>query len=76
MQRCDLPWPGRRDPVCPARRMVIDALSDEQVAQLDGIAAALLTRLDPERRFAALTYPRDDDDTTICEARLTGTSTD
>jgi len=64
------------DHVRTARRMVIDALSEEQVGQLDGIAAALLARLDPERRFAALTYPRDDDDTAICEARLTGTASD
>ena len=64
------------DHVRTARRVVIDALSEEQVGQLDGIAAALLARLDPEGRFAAPNYPRDDADTAICEARLTGTATD
>jgi DNA-binding MarR family transcriptional regulator len=64
------------DHVRTARRFVIDALTDEQVAQLDGIAKSLLTTLDPEGRFAALTYPRDDDDAAICEARLTGTAAD
>jgi len=55
-----------------ARRFVIDALDDEQVGQLDGITRALLGRLDPEGRFAALTYPRDEDDQVLCEDRLTG----
>ncbi len=57
-----------------ARRYVIDALADEQVAQLDGITRALLGRLDPEGRFAALTYPRGDE--ALCEARLTGADAD
>lgn len=35
-----------------ARALVIDALTDEQVAQLEAITAALLTRLDPEDRLA------------------------
>ena len=35
-----------------ARSLVIDALTDEQVAQLEEITAALLTRLDPEDRLA------------------------
>ena len=35
-----------------ARSLVIDALTDEQVAQLEKITAALLTRLDPEDRLA------------------------
>lgn len=60
------------DHVRTARRFVIDALSDEQVRQLDGITRALLGRLDPEGRFAALTYPRDEDDQVLCEERLTG----
>jgi DNA-binding MarR family transcriptional regulator len=60
------------DHVRTARRFVIDALSEEQVVQLDGIAKSLLTTLDPDGRFAALTYPRDEDDTALCEARLTG----
>jgi len=60
------------DHVRTARRFVIDALDDEQVGQLDGITRALLGRLDPEGRFAALTYPRDEDDPALCEARLTG----
>ncbi|ROP61050.1 MarR family winged helix-turn-helix transcriptional regulator [Curtobacterium sp. ZW137] len=64
------------DHVRTARKYVIDALSDEQVAQLDGIAKSLLSTLDPEGRFAALTYPRDADDAAICEARLTGTAAD
>jgi DNA-binding MarR family transcriptional regulator len=38
--------------VCTARALVIDALSDEQVAQLEEITAALLTRLDPDDRLA------------------------
>jgi DNA-binding MarR family transcriptional regulator/GNAT superfamily N-acetyltransferase len=38
-----------------ARHFVIDALSDEQVGQLDAIARAMLQRLDPEGRLAALT---------------------
>lgn len=59
------------DHVRTARRFVIDALSDEQVRQLDGITRALLGRLDPEGRFAALTYPRDEDEV-LCEERLTG----
>lgn len=55
-----------------ARRFVIDALTDEQVGQLDGITRALLGRLDPDGHFAALTYPRDEDDQVLCEERLTG----
>lgn len=35
-----------------ARALVIDALTDEQVGQLEAITAALLTRLDPEDRLA------------------------
>lgn len=35
-----------------ARELVIDALSDEQVAQLEAIATALLARLDPDDRLA------------------------
>lgn len=35
-----------------ARALVIDALTDEQVAQLEAITAALLARLDPEDRLA------------------------
>ncbi|HEY0117181.1 MAG TPA: MarR family winged helix-turn-helix transcriptional regulator [Cellulomonas sp.] len=35
-----------------ARALVIDALTDEQVAQLEAITTALLTRLDPEDRLA------------------------
>ena len=35
-----------------ARALVIDALTDEQVAQLEEITAVLLTRLDPEDRLA------------------------
>jgi DNA-binding MarR family transcriptional regulator len=35
-----------------ARELVIDALSDEQVAQLEAITTALLTRLDPDGRLA------------------------
>ncbi|WP_081985029.1 GNAT family N-acetyltransferase [Curtobacterium sp. MR_MD2014] len=61
------------DHVRTARRFVIDALSDEQVRQLDGITRALLGRLDPEGRFAALTYPRSDGEV-LCEERLTGAS--
>jgi DNA-binding MarR family transcriptional regulator len=64
------------DHVRTARRFVIDALDDTQVAALDDITRALLTRLDPEGRFAAVTYPRDDDVPAICEARLTGTADD
>ncbi|MEV7934404.1 bifunctional helix-turn-helix transcriptional regulator/GNAT family N-acetyltransferase [Curtobacterium sp. NPDC089185] len=60
------------DHVRTARRFVIDALDDDQVGQLDGITRALLERLDPEGRFAALTYPREEDDPALCEARLTG----
>ncbi len=60
------------DHVRTARAFVIDALTAEQVAQLDAITRALLGRLDPEGRFAALTYPRDDDAPAICEERLTG----
>lgn len=55
-----------------ARAFVIDALTAEQVTQLDGITKALLGKLDPEGRFAAVSYPREEDDPTICEARLTG----
>jgi len=60
------------DHVRTARRFVVDALTDEQVGQLDDITRALLERLDPEGRFAALTYPRDDDAEVLCEQRLTG----
>ena len=59
------------DHVRTARRFVGDALTDEQVGQLDDITRALLERLDPEGRFAALTYPRGDDEV-LCEQRLTG----
>ena len=38
--------------VATARALVIDALTDEQVAQLEAIATALLTRLDPQDRLA------------------------
>lgn len=38
--------------VTTARALVIDALTDEQVTQLEEITAALLTRLDPEDRLA------------------------
>jgi DNA-binding MarR family transcriptional regulator len=38
--------------VATARALVIDALTDEQVAQLERIAGALLARLDPEDRLA------------------------
>lgn len=34
-----------------ARELVIDVLTDEQVAQLEAITSALLTRLDPEDRL-------------------------
>jgi DNA-binding MarR family transcriptional regulator/ribosomal protein S18 acetylase RimI-like enzyme len=58
-----------------ARRLVIDALSDEQVAELDGISRVLLSRVDPEGRFAAVAnMPADEP--TICEGRLTGTADD
>ncbi|WP_144765670.1 MarR family winged helix-turn-helix transcriptional regulator [Curtobacterium sp. 9128] len=64
------------DHVRTARKFVIDALTAEQVAQLDAIAKSMLTTLDPEGRFAAVTYPRDEDDAAICEARLTGAALD
>ena len=35
------------------RSLVLDALSDEQASQLQGITAAVLRRLDPEGRMAA-----------------------
>ncbi len=38
--------------VTTARALVIDALTDEQVTQLERITAALLARLDPEDRLA------------------------
>jgi DNA-binding MarR family transcriptional regulator len=44
--------------VATARRYVIDALSPEQVVQLDGIARSMLERLDPEGKLAALTDPQ------------------
>lgn len=44
--------------VAAAREYVIDALSDEQIAQLDDIARAMLQRLDPEGRLAALSNPQ------------------
>jgi DNA-binding MarR family transcriptional regulator len=44
--------------VATVRQHVIDALSPEQVSQLTGIADAILTRLDPERRMAAV-YDRE-----------------
>lgn len=61
-----------------ARRLVIDALSDEQVAELGTISRVLLSRVDPEGRFAAVSgMPGDaDDDAVICEGRLTGTADD
>ncbi|WP_309146585.1 bifunctional helix-turn-helix transcriptional regulator/GNAT family N-acetyltransferase [Curtobacterium sp. MCBD17_021] len=78
------------DHVRTARRLVIDALTDEQVAELDTISRVLLTRVDPDGRFAAVsnmpgrdrddeTGPSCDDvvsDTAMCEARLTGTADD
>lgn len=36
-----------------ARRFVLDALSPEQVGQLEGITRAMLQRLDPEMRFGS-----------------------
>ena len=44
--------------VANVRRHVIDALSPEQIRQLAEIADAVLTRLDPKRRMAAV-YDRD-----------------
>ncbi|WP_066522531.1 MarR family winged helix-turn-helix transcriptional regulator [Curtobacterium ammoniigenes] len=44
--------------VAAAREYVIDALSAEQVAQLDAIARAMLQRLDPDCRLAALSNPQ------------------
>jgi DNA-binding MarR family transcriptional regulator/GNAT superfamily N-acetyltransferase len=44
-----------------ARQYVVDALSDEQVGQLDDIMRALLERLDPDGRLAALTALADPD---------------
>jgi DNA-binding MarR family transcriptional regulator len=41
--------------VAAARQYVVDALTDDQVEQLDAIAKALLVRLDPEGRLSALT---------------------
>ena len=38
--------------VATARALVIDALTDEQVTQLESITGALLARLDPEDRLA------------------------
>ena len=38
--------------VATARALVIDALTDEQVTQLEAITGALLARLDPEDRLA------------------------
>ncbi|WP_309147019.1 bifunctional helix-turn-helix transcriptional regulator/GNAT family N-acetyltransferase [Curtobacterium sp. MCPF17_001] len=58
-----------------ARRLVIDALSDEQVAELDDISRVLLSRVDPDGRFAAVANIPPDDPS-ICEARLTGTADD
>jgi DNA-binding MarR family transcriptional regulator/GNAT superfamily N-acetyltransferase len=63
------------DHVRTARRLVIDALTDEQVAELDGISRVLLGRVDPEGRFAAVAK-MPEDEPTICEARLTGTGDD
>jgi DNA-binding MarR family transcriptional regulator/GNAT superfamily N-acetyltransferase len=40
-----------------ARHHVIDAITDEQVGQLDEIMRAMLVRLDPDGRLAALTGP-------------------
>ncbi|WP_448631548.1 MarR family winged helix-turn-helix transcriptional regulator [Cellulomonas soli] len=45
--------------VATVRAHVVDALTPEQVDQLGAIAAALLTRLDPEGRMAALDYAGD-----------------
>ncbi|MGN8246626.1 MarR family winged helix-turn-helix transcriptional regulator [Cellulomonas soli] len=42
--------------VATVREHVVDALTPEQVGQLGDITAALLTRLDPEGRMAALGY--------------------
>ena len=38
--------------VATARALVVDALTDDQVSQLEQITAALLRRLDPEDRLA------------------------
>lgn len=46
--------PGHVDTV---RRHVLDPLTPQQVGQLRDIAAALLTRLDPERQLTALYEP-------------------
>ena len=43
--------------VATVRENVLDALTREQLAQLDAICAALLPRLDPERRLAGLYDP-------------------
>lgn len=43
--------------VTTVRRNVLDPLTHEQVAQLRGIAEALLTRLDPDGRMTALYDP-------------------
>jgi DNA-binding MarR family transcriptional regulator/GNAT superfamily N-acetyltransferase len=58
-----------------ARRLVIDALSPEQIAELDSISRVLLGRVDPEGRFAAVAKMPADDPTT-CEGRLTGSAVD
>ena len=58
-----------------ARRLVIDALSDEQVAELDDISRVLLSRVDPEGRFAAVAKMPEDDPST-CVALLSGTAGD
>lgn len=44
--------------VATAREYVIDALTDEQVEQLDAIARELLARLDPDGRLQALNNGR------------------
>jgi DNA-binding MarR family transcriptional regulator len=43
--------------VSTVRERVIDALTDEQLEQLRGIADSLLSRLDPEGRLTALYEP-------------------
>jgi DNA-binding MarR family transcriptional regulator len=52
--------------VMTVRRDVLDVLTRSQLAQLDAIAAALLTQLDPDRRLAGLydPTPRQDRDGT------------
>jgi DNA-binding MarR family transcriptional regulator/GNAT superfamily N-acetyltransferase len=51
-----------------ARRLVIDALTDEQVAELDEISRVLLARVDPEGRFAAVSNMPEADGASCDEA--------